>query len=157
MWKKILLYLIILLSILLFSFPLTVEKDEDIFLTVEVRGEVEKEGNIEILRGMTFGDLLEKIELKEDADISSFSYNRVLYDREIIVIPKKKEKKELQVSLNTAGIEELILLPGIGEKMAERILEYREQHGCFHSPEEIMEVKGIGAKKYEQIREYLVL
>ena len=157
MWKKILLYLLILLSVLLFSFPLSVEKKEDPFIIVEVRGAVIEEKNIEVARGTTFQDLLEKIQLEEDADISSFSFNHILYDEEVIVIPRKKTEAELKVSLNSAGIDELILLPGIGEKTALLILEYREIHGCFHSIEELMEVKGIGEKKYEKIREYLIL
>ena len=57
------------------------------------------------------------------------------------------------VELNTADLEELMTLPGIGEALARRILDYREEHGPFRSTEELMEVKGIGEGKYEALRD----
>ena len=55
------------------------------------------------------------------------------------------------VDLNTAGAEELDTLPGIGPVLAERIIQYREEHGPFASVEELDEVKGIGASVLENI------
>ena len=55
------------------------------------------------------------------------------------------------VDLNTAGAEELDTLPGIGPVLAERIIQYREEHGPFASVEELDEVKGIGASVLEKI------
>lgn len=48
------------------------------------------------------------------------------------------------VDVNTASLEELDTLPGIGPALAERIIEYREEHGPFEAPEDLLEVKGIG-------------
>lgn len=59
------------------------------------------------------------------------------------------------VNLNTATSEELQTLPGIGEKTAQAILDYRREHGRFLSRKEIMEVDGIGEKTYEKIRDRL--
>ena len=51
------------------------------------------------------------------------------------------------LDLNTATAEELMALPGIGEELSRRILEYRETHGPFAAVEELMEVSGIGEAK----------
>ncbi|HEY9746126.1 MAG TPA: helix-hairpin-helix domain-containing protein [Oculatellaceae cyanobacterium] len=66
-----------------------------------------------------------------------------------------KPKAPPVLNINTASLQQLQLLPGIGPKMAERVLQYRKEHGVFRSPEEIMEVKGIGPKKFEKLRPYL--
>ncbi|MBI5325003.1 MAG: helix-hairpin-helix domain-containing protein [Ignavibacteriae bacterium] len=59
-----------------------------------------------------------------------------------------------KVNLNTASKVELMKLPGIGEKTAIAILEYR-QSTRFNKPSDIMKIKGIGPKKFEKMREYL--
>lgn len=56
------------------------------------------------------------------------------------------------VNLNTATAEELDTLPGIGPVYAERIIAYRNEHGPFTDPAQIMEVQGIGPARYEQIK-----
>lgn len=55
------------------------------------------------------------------------------------------------LDLNRATEEELMTLPGIGETLAQRILEYRENVGHFTAPEQIMDVEGIGKGIYEKI------
>ena len=61
------------------------------------------------------------------------------------------------VDLNTAGVEELTTLPGIGESLAKRIIDYRTAHGPFESPEGLLEVSGIGEKKLEELRDYITV
>jgi len=58
------------------------------------------------------------------------------------------------VNINTASIEELSTLPGIGQGTAEKIVDYRKEHK-FKSTTDLMEVKGIGTKKYEKIKSKL--
>ncbi len=55
------------------------------------------------------------------------------------------------VNINSATLDELITLPGIGETLAQRILDYRHEHGDFSAPEELLNVSGIGAGKLEPI------
>lgn len=56
------------------------------------------------------------------------------------------------IDINTAGREELVELPGIGEKLAGRIMEYRKAHAGFQSIEDLRKVKGIGKKRMERLR-----
>jgi len=57
------------------------------------------------------------------------------------------------ININTAGIDELTTLPGVGPKMAEKILEHRKINGSFKTIEAIRDVKGIGEKKYEKLKD----
>ncbi len=66
-----------------------------------------------------------------------------------------KAKKGGIVNINTATASELTALNGIGEKLAERIVEYRTENGSFELAEDILKVPGIGEKKFAAIREYI--
>jgi len=58
------------------------------------------------------------------------------------------------VNINTASVEELTALPGIGKSTAEKIVEYRKGHR-FNKTSDLMDVKGIGEKKFEKIKSEL--
>ena len=62
------------------------------------------------------------------------------------------EAESAPVELNTADKEELMALPGIGETLAEAILNHRKAHGSFRAPEELMDVPGIGEKRFEALK-----
>lgn len=59
------------------------------------------------------------------------------------------------VNINTAGLQELMTLKGIGEVKAKAIIEYRETHGAFESVDDVVKVKGIGTKTLENNRHRL--
>ena len=61
----------------------------------------------------------------------------------------------LSVNLNTASLQELMALPGIGETLAGRIVAYREESGSFLRIDQIMAVSGIGPATYEKLRPYI--
>lgn len=61
------------------------------------------------------------------------------------------------VDLNSAGLEELCSLPGVGEKKAQAILDYREEHGPFSGIEELDQVDGISTKSIEAWRSRLYI
>lgn len=75
--------------------------------------------------------------------------------KNITTKPKVIEPKI--VNINTADLEELQLLKGIGRTYAERIVEYRNQNGEFKSVDELMNVKGIGKKRLESIKQFVIL
>jgi comEA protein len=62
-----------------------------------------------------------------------------------------------KVNINLASLEELILLPGIGKKTAEKIIKYRESHGKYSVPSDLLNVSGIGEKKLEKMKSLLII
>jgi comEA protein len=60
------------------------------------------------------------------------------------------------VNINTAGAEELQLLPRVGPSLAGRIVEFREANGPFRTVDEILAVKGIGESSFEKLEPYIV-
>lgn len=65
--------------------------------------------------------------------------------------------KAPHVDINTAGIEELQSLPGIGPALAGRIVEHRRENGPFRRVEDLLEVKGIGEKSLARMRDRLTV
>ena len=64
-------------------------------------------------------------------------------------------EKEYRVNINTAELSLLMDLPGIGQELAERIIDYRTQNGPFESIDELLKIDGIGEKKLRQLETYI--
>jgi competence protein ComEA len=62
-----------------------------------------------------------------------------------------------QININQATAEELERLPEIGPSTSQRIVDYRNTHGSFRSPEELLDVPGIGPKTLDTLREYVTV
>ncbi len=71
--------------------------------------------------------------------------------------PDNKIDNSNKVSINTATLEQLQSLSGIGESKAKAIIKYREEHGNFSKIEDIMNVTGIGEKVFEQIKDSITV
>ena len=76
--------------------------------------------------------------------------------------PERAETEEPRVisfpiSINDADKESLMALPGIGEVLAQRILDYRDENGAFSAPEELLNVEGIGKKRLEEILDLITI
>ena len=73
------------------------------------------------------------------------------------VLAAGKPAPTAKVNLNTASAQQLVTLPGVGEKLAARILEYRQRSGGFRSTQELMNVKGIGERNFQKIQPHIVV
>ncbi len=73
----------------------------------------------------------------------------------------KKEASKLPgektININTAGTKDLVLLPGIGEKTAQKIIELRKKKGRFTKLDELLEVRGIGKTRFNNIEKFLYI
>lgn len=154
------------------------DKPDTPLLYVDVKGKVKQPGLYHFESGMRVADAIAKAggSLPE-ADLEQINLAQPLTDGSAIVIPAKgaasastpgtiapfpaaRAPGETAVSpadpptvnINTASLEELMTLAGIGETRAKAILEYRSQNGAFRSPEEITQIEGIGDKMYERIK-----
>ena len=87
----------------------------------------------------------------ERASTVSPSSAAVLYDHPSTAAAQKRSYKG-PLDLNRATDQDFDALPGIGPRLAERIMEYRQSVGAFHSLDELRAVKGIGKKKFDRIR-----
>ncbi len=74
------------------------------------------------------------------------------HKKEALKLPGEKT-----ININTAGIKDLVLLPGIGEITAQKIIELRNKKGRFTNMDELMEVKGIGKTRFSNIEKFLYI
>lgn len=76
--------------------------------------------------------------------------------RQAAEVTPEPPEPEGPVDINAAGLDELQRLTGIGPALAQRIIDYRGEHGPFRSVEDLLEVKGIGEATLEKFREEAV-
>lgn len=136
------------------AFSCTEETSTSIY--VDVCGEVMKPGVYCLSRDARVCDAVFAAGgFTEEADRSRVNQARILSDQEQILVPSIEEEQETDdnlVCINTADAEALTALPGIGEAKAADIIAYREAHGAFSSPEDIMKVPGIKEALYNKIK-----
>ena len=82
---------------------------------------------------------------------------RVEYPADNSVPVIQQPDSPARIDINTATVEEMSTLPGIGEKLAQRIAAYRLVHGSFTSLEELLNIEGIGSGKLKAILDYITI
>ncbi len=129
------------------------EDEETVIVTLS--GEVLNPGKYTIEKGYFLNDAIVKAGgVTSSADVNCFDYYLMINENINIYIPKISE--DIKVSLNDADIDELTTLSGIGNILAERIIEYREI-SAFLYLEEIMNVEGIGKSIFFKIKDKICL
>ncbi|CDZ74833.1 competence protein [Peptoniphilus sp. ING2-D1G] len=144
------------------SDSLNKESQEDIY--VHVCGQVKNPGLIKLKADARVIDAVNAAGgMYDDADIDNINLAKKLQDEERVYIPAVGEvnvntvfssSSIEQININTADVNELQNLPGIGPKTAEKIIKYRENKS-FSKIEDIMNVGGIGEKKFNEIKDYI--
>lgn len=71
--------------------------------------------------------------------------------------PTEQSVVSFPLNINTATVEQLQQIPGIGAVLAQRIVDYREEFGLFRSTDELLEVNGIGEKTLAALRPYITI
>ena len=162
------------------------QKEEVPKVIVDIKGMVNNPGVYEVEKGKRVNDVINMAGgLTEEADTSNINLAKIVTDEMAIIIYSKEEvlekyKKDIcicdcpyiendaciietnnstanQININTASVEELMNLPGLGEAKAKSIIEYREKNGKFKSIENIKEVSGIGETIFEKIKDYITV
>ena len=125
-------------------------------IVVEVKGEVKHPGIYTLPKDTRVQDLINVAGgFTVDADSSSLNLASKLSDGMVLVVPGKNESSTsiyTKVNINTASINELCTLNGIGEAIAQKIVDYRTINGRFQSIEDIKNVSGIGDALFEKIK-----
>ena len=148
------------------------EMDKEI-IYVDISGAVNDPGVYQVSKETRLYEVIEMAGgLAEDADTDSVNRASFVEDGQKIIIPVKGSDKTGStaglsesgsavtdgrglVNINTASLDELKTLNGIGDVMAERIIEYRSSR-TFKSKEDIMSVEGIGKGTYEKIKDRII-
>ena len=132
-------------------------------LIVHVDGAVASPGVYGLPEGARVGDAVDAAGgLAEGADTATLNLAAPLSDGQKVLVPIEGEAGGAGaqegsgtgaglVNLNTAGVEDLDELPGVGEATARAIVEDRELNGPFSAPEDLMRVSGIGEKKFARL------
>jgi len=142
---------------------------------VDIKGEVLRPGVYEFSCESRIQEVIKKVGgFTEEADETKINLAQKITDQMQIIVPNLHSKqeggvtegnsekgnssnttpshsKQGTVNINTATLEELQTIKGIGKKKAEAILQYRKEHGSFRTKEDLLQVKGIGKKALEAI------
>ncbi len=149
---------------------------EESWIWVDVSGAVNTPGVYRLKQGSrVFEAIQEAGGFQENADTAGINQASVLSDGEKLQIYTIEEAQQMEIqpekfsvsqektdakgkiNINTADLAELQEIPGVGEKKAQSIMEYREASGDFQSIEQLQEVPGIKGKTFDKIKDYITV
>jgi len=159
--------------------PEVLEVIEKKSIFIHIAGEVEKPGIYELEEGARLEEVLKLAVPTKEADIDTY-LNRaaLLNDQDKITVFKKGESNPEalavitnispnsplplivsngKININTATLDQLDTLSGIGPSKAQAIVDYRNSQGGFKSTEELMNVKGIGQATFDKIKDQITI
>ena len=143
-------------------------------VVVEVAGEVQNPGIYLFQNPPTLKEVIEKAGgLKETAQFDTASFSEILETGTLLTVTKESSREvkvkmermaankllvfSIPLDLNRVSMEDLCLIPGIGESLAQEIITYRERRKGFRSVEELKNVRGIGGKKYKNLKGFFII
>lgn len=141
---------------------------EEGYIYTHITGEIKKPGVYKMKAGTRMDDLVKEAGgLTEDADIDLINLSEKLVDEERIIVPAKGASNNTdetshaasavqtkKININTADLNELTSIPSVGEKTAQKIIDYREKKK-FKKIEDIMNIEGIGENKFKNMKDYI--
>lgn len=141
------------------------------YIVVEVKGEVTRPDVYELEEGSIVKELIDMAGgLTKEADISRINRAKKLQNHELVVIGNINDKENMNmieesseaeydglININSANLEELKKISGVGDVKAQSIIEYREKNGGFKSIDEIKNIDGIGEKTFEKIKDKITI
>ena len=176
--KVLFLLALFILAVLYFKFyfhPLS-RPSEEVFreIVIEVAGEVNKPGIYIFKNAPTLKEVIEKAGgFKEPILLDTATSSEVLETGTLLNVLKEPSKEirikltsmearkrlvfSIPLDLNRVSIEDLCLIPGIGESLAREVVTYRQRRKGFRSVEELKNVKGIGEKKWETLKTFFMV
>lgn len=145
-------------------------------ITIFISGEVKEPGVVTIEGDKRLSDAIDKLGgFTSEANLNKINLAMRIEDEKHYIIPKigddtdnnsavegisdevaiesSNQNETNKININSADIQELDTLPGVGEATANKIINYRDEKGKFNSIEDIKNVNGIGDKKYEDIKD----
>jgi len=154
-----------------FTFSSYTEEENHLPVAIEIVGEVEKPGIYSFKHKVTLGEVIERaggfksnvvlaqkyfsIEVSSGTKVtigsnpSSFAMEMMEAEKRLLYF--------IPINVNTASLDELMVVTGIGEKTARAIIGYRMEHGDFSRLDELEEVPGIGHYKFKRMKDYLTI
>ncbi len=139
---------------------------------VDIKGAVKNPGMYEVSSDMRVLNVIDLAGgLSKEADDKQINFSQKLEDQMIVYVPIEgeeiptslnkgvngnsldKKSNDDKININQAEKEELMTLNGVGEKKAEKIIEYREEKGSFKSIDDLKNVNGFGDKTVESLKE----